>query len=435
MKRKYFLFRKEDLSLLSSSSSEEGDGLSVFGVSADSMSYITAIKGGVVMYFNNATPYEDNQLTDGESFEKTKVVVNCEDGKEVDLIESVMNFLSSDQSPAIMRFDSVDQSSSLKEVRTSVSVGATIKTHPINRVTKEPSFQLDNAFTASTGAVINDIDFISAALRPDIDYEFEEGTYNASSPFELTALANSGTAGATYDIDLASSVGNITKVDAGSTSGFTKVSGGFTLSTYLKLTNTYENSESYTLYAVFNPAVNPTNPVGPLYGSDSGETTGFSVVDTKLPNQSKSAESTIGVRHEDKLSTPAISRTDVYDQGISDGTTNYVFPVKDTDDPDYQQCYVLIIRRDDNGNIIVNNHTGDRIAFIEGTDPSRVASSLGTLPGDTSGVLTIDQIGSSGGNITSSFKGHLARFGVIKKDVGEEIARNLAKQMFNLYKF
>ena len=95
----------------------------------------------------------------------------------------------------------------------------------------------------------------------------------------------------------------------------------------------------------------------------------------------------------------------------------------------------MIIRRDDNGNIIVNNHTGDRIAFIEGTRPNTIASSLGTLPGDTSGVLTIDQIGSSGGNTTSSYKGHLARFGVIKKDVGDEIARNLAKQMFNLYKF
>jgi hypothetical protein len=121
------------------------------------MSYITAIQGGVVMYFNNATPFEDNQLTDGESFEKTKVVVNCEEGKEVALIESVMNFLSSESSPAIMRFDSVDQNSSLKEVRTSVSVGASIKNHPINRVTKEVSFQLDNGFTAATGNVINDI--------------------------------------------------------------------------------------------------------------------------------------------------------------------------------------------------------------------------------------------------------------------------------------
>ena len=152
MKRKYFLFRKEDLSLLSSSSSDTGKGLSVFGISADMMSYITAIQGGVVLYFNNATPYEESALTDGESFEKTAVTINCDEGKEVDLIESIMKFLGTDNSDTIMRFDSVDQRSDIKEVRTSLSLGASVKSHPINRVTKEVSFQSDNGFTAATGS-------------------------------------------------------------------------------------------------------------------------------------------------------------------------------------------------------------------------------------------------------------------------------------------
>ena len=431
MKRKYFLFRKEDLSLLSSSSSDDGEGLSVFGVSADSMSYITAVQGGVVMYFNNATPFEDNQLTDGESFEKTKVVVNCEEGKEVALIESVMNFLGSDSSPAIMRFDSVEQRSSIKEVRTSVSVGAAIKTHPINRVTKEVSFQLDNGFTADTSNVVNDINFFAATNKPEIDYEFEGGTYNASSPFDLTALANSGTLGSDYDIDISSSVGTIVKRDAGSTYGLSKVSGGFGLNEYLKLTNSYTASEDYTLYAVLNHDAASGVPIGPLYGSDSGETTGFCVVETFLPTKAVSKINTIGVRHEDKFSTPAIATTD----NTLNNSIYYRFPVTDTDDEDYQQIYVVVIRRNSDGDITAYNYSGQRVAFIRGTDKNSKSSKLGTLPGDTNGDLVIDQVGSSGGNITDSFKGRLARFGVVGRDVGDEVARNLAKQLNTLYKF
>lgn len=434
MKRKYFLFRKEDLSLLSSSSSDDGEGLSVFGVSADSMSYITAVQGGVVMYFNNATPFEDNQLTDGESFEKTKVVVNCEEGKEVDLIESVMNFLSSESSPAIMRFDSVDQGSSLKEVRTSVSVAAEIKSHPINRVTKEVSFQLDNGFTAATGNVLNDINFLAADNKPEIDYEFEEATYNASSPFDLTALANSGTLGSDYDIDVASSVGGTyVKADAGENNGLSKVSVNIGLDSYLKLTNSYTASEDYTMYAVLNYTGAYGLSFGPLYGSDSGETAGLSIIETTsaTPMKFNVRPNTIGLRHEDKTSTPAIGGTN----DESDNTTAYRFPVTDVDQDDYQKIYVLLIRRNSDGDITAYNYLGQRIAFIKGTDKYDPSSKLGTLPGDTNGDLVIDQIGSAGGNTDTSFKGRLARFGVINRDVGDEVARNLAKQLNTLYKF
>ena len=432
MKRKYFLFRKEDLSLLSSSSSDDGEGLSVFGVSADFMSYITAIQGGVVMYFNNATPFEDNQLTDGESFEKTKVVVNCEEGKEVALIESVMNFLSSDSSPAIMRFDSVDQNSSLKEVRTSVEVGATIKSHPINRVTKEASFQLDNAFTVATGNVVNDIDFLDVTNKPEIDYEFEAATYNASSPFAITAMTNAGTLGSDYDIDVGSSVGGGgTKQDAGSSVGLSKVSINISLTSYLKLTNTYTATDDYTLYTVFNYV--GAVPMGPLYGSDSGETIGLCASEVTLPAPIKSLSKSdaIGVRHEDKLSTPALGPTTL----TNENTVSYRFPVTDALDDDYQKCYVIVIRRNSDGDIIAYNHLGQRVAFIRATDKNDKSSKLGTLPGDTHGDLVIDQIGSSGDQAADSFKGNLARFGVVNRDVGDEVARNLAKQLNTLYKF
>ena len=421
MKRKYFLFRKEDLSLLSSSSSDTGKGLSVFGVSADSMSYITAIQGGVVLYFNNATPYEDNSLTDGESFEKTTVTVNCEEGKEVDLIESIMNFLGSDNSPNIMRFDSVDQSSTLKEVKTSVGLGATVKSHPINRLSKKISFQSDDAFTPDTANVVNDIDFFVDEDKPVLDLEGENATFDASSPFDITAWANSGTGGSTYDVDASACVGTITK--ASSISGLSKDAVSSGADTYCVLSNTLTVKDDYTLYLVY---ASTSGTQGPFYGSDSGETTG-PFRKEEYAGKADPTAGIIGVRHEDRFSAPAFSKT-----------TDYFFPTTaywgyDSSDPDYQECYVFVIRRDKNGNIFAYNHKGDVVVELYKPDVDQKTLNLGTTAGDTTGDLVIDQIGSSGSNVTTGFKGSMARFGVVEKDLGDERCRNLAEQLFNLY--
>ena len=431
MKRKYFLFRKEDLSLLSSSSSDTGKGLSVFGVNADAMSYITAIQGGVVMYFNNATPYEQSALTDGESFEKAEVTVNCEEGKEVDLIESIMKFLGSDNSDTIMRFDSVAQRSDIKEVKTSLSIGATIKSHPINRVTGETSFQSDNSFTPSSGNVINDIDFYTASNKPILDLEAENATYNASSPFELTAWANSGTGGSDYDVNAAGSVGtDIVNVSAGSATGLSKDSARFTLDSYTVLSNTLTVKDDYTMYVVYSPNVGVTAEThGVLYGSTSGNSMGLNVVNEDA-TKSSSQLSTFGVRHESSVATPAIARTDTTEFN----TVSYTYPVLDSDNPDYQQCYVFVIRRDAYNNLFMYNYNGDVVAAIKENYDQKL-SSLGTLPGDTTGNFVLDQIGSAGGNTQSSFKGRLARLGVIEKDIGDAQCRKLAEDLFNLYKF
>jgi len=430
VKRKYFLFRKEDLSLLSSSSSDTGKGLSVFGVSADLMSYITAIKGGVVLYFNNATPYEENSLTSGESFEKTTVTVNCDEGKEVDLIESIMNFLGSDNSPNIMRFDSVEQRSNMKEVKTSLSLGASVKSHPINRVTKKVSLQVDGGLTVDTSNVVNDIDFYSASSKPILDLEGENATYSASSPFEMTAWANSGTGGATYDVDAASAVGNIFNAVAGSTSGLSKNSPTFSQSTYTVLSNTLSVKDDYTLYVVYSPAIGSAEAHGTIYGSTSGECAGLNIVSDYTTKAPETSSSTLGVRHEGRTSSPAIARTDSDDVG----TVSYKYPILDRESPDYQQCYVFVIRRDKLNNLYMYNHRGDVVATIDKKSDPKL-SDLGTVVGDTTGLLTIDQIGSAGGNTASSFKGWIARLGVIESDIGDDRCRNLATQLFNLYKF
>ena len=58
----------------------------------------------------------------------------------------------------------------------------------------------------------------------------------------------------------------------------------------------------------------------------------------------------------------------------------------------------------------------------------------------TDGDLLIEQIGSGGGVVATSgqslsFKGQLARFGVIEKDIGTSKAGQLAQDLFNLYNF
>jgi hypothetical protein len=247
-------------------------------------------------------------------------------------------------------------------------------------------------------------------------------------------MANAGTLGSAYDIDIASSVGgNYTKADGSSSNGLSKTSVQFGLDSFLKIGNTYTASDEYTLYTVisFNAAYG--SPIKPLYGSDSGETVGLSIVDSTsaTPMKYQTKVNTIGVRHENKLSTPAAAGTN----NTSQNTIDYRFPVTDSDQDDYQKIYILLIRRNSNGDIIAYNYLGERIAFIQGTDKTDPSSKLGTLPGDTNGDLVIDQIGSAGSNVDDSFKGRVARFGVINRDVGDEVTRNLAKQLFNLYKF
>ena len=56
------------------------------------------------MVFNNATPYEDNNLVDGDSMQKSSVTVSCEEGKEMDVIENIMRFVGSDNKYNILKF-------------------------------------------------------------------------------------------------------------------------------------------------------------------------------------------------------------------------------------------------------------------------------------------------------------------------------------------
>ena len=189
------------------------------------------------------------------------------------------------------------------------------------------------------------------------------------------------------------------------------------------LSNTLTVKDDYTLYLVY---ASIADGQGPLYGSSDGTSVGFTVNDNNL-SEPMPTKGLIGVRHKGRTANPASSKT----QG-------YFFPANaingyDPSDPEFQECFVFVIRRDSRGNIFAYNHLGDVIVEIDALDIPQKKLDFGTTSGDTTGLLVIDQIGSAGGNITSSFKGQLARFGVVEKDLGDERCRNLAEQLFNLY--
>ena len=422
MKRKYFLFRREGVSNLSTTSSDFDDTLSVFGVNADQMSYVTAVDGGVVIFFNDATPLQDSNLSENQSLEKSKITVNCDRGKEFELIESIMNFLGSDNSPSVMRFDSFENKSSIKEVRSSVSLGASVKAKPIDTITGEiveAGATAEEVFRNSK----NGIDFRGEKNLPILDLDSRNATFSGSNV--LNGWVNSGTGGATYSwASNGGSAGTPSKTAADAVTDAQTVS--FLATNFMSIANTLTVKGDYTIYTAY---VNTQGSLGNLYGSASGETSGFTN-DSEHPSKSLPTSNTFGVKHENSLGLPAIAKT----TGTDNNTVSYVFPnTQDENDDDYQLLYVNIIRRDVDGNLYLYNHKGQIVSFIPAKSGLANPSEDSTLPGDTSGHLVLDQVGSQGSNFSGSFKGRLARFGVITRDVGNDFCVNLAKQLFNLY--
>ena len=65
--KKFFLFKRKDVSASSSSTSDNGEGLDILAVATDSLAFMTASLGRVHIVFNDASIYEDSNLLDGES--------------------------------------------------------------------------------------------------------------------------------------------------------------------------------------------------------------------------------------------------------------------------------------------------------------------------------------------------------------------------------
>lgn len=406
---KFIIFKLKDITASGASVSDDGTDIEVISVPVTSIAYMTASLGEVNIYFNNVSVYEENNLATGESFQKSFVTVACDDGSEVGLIEQISTFSGLERGKPYIMFDAT-ASSSYAEAQNEIK--AFVRENPINRVTGNPSIVTDNGFTPSTANVINDIDFGASSNKPVVDLDCRDATYSVGV---LASWANAGTGGATYDVDVASSVGTISEYTGSSTNGFNVNAVSFNIDSYAVLSSALTVKDDYTIYVVFTHGLSGNEGrTGSMYGSASGETVGFNATAEYVGKQPVS-KNILGVRHEGRVALPASAPVSVdYDEDLPT---------------------VVVIRRDKSNNISAYNYTGELIASIEAnvSDVNEDVSSTVVENGDTAGVLNIVQIASAGGDTLYSFKGGLGRFGVISRDIGSVASKKLAKDLYDLY--
>jgi hypothetical protein len=435
--KKFFLFRKEELNASSVTASDSGQGISVLALPTDSLAFVSAGVGFVVLSFNGATMYEESNLTDGESLEKTTVKVPCEVGSEVSLIESILGFISREGGRSLMRFDAVESESTFSPVSFDSKIESKLHINPVKRVTGLSSTQTFIGSTGTVGAdatstVIADIDFGIAANLPTIDYNHED-LESKSVGAEINSWANSGTGGNTYNIG--TNVGNPT-VGAAKTGFFSTRNASFDGNDYF-IIPTFTVSGEYTLYISYLQTLNESHVI---YGDGDGECFGFTVGPTVYDADgllSKHRPSSVGkfvVRHADRTGEPASSET----IGTENGTVSYKYPNYDTGES--HKVITFVIRRDDVGNMYMYNHNGDLVSFIA----ARTADTLfyegvrytDATAGRTDGPLKIERLANSGDYVGTNFAfyGAIARFGVIERDIGSAACSKLATDLFNFYK-
>ena len=445
MAKKFFLFRRTDPEGKAKRFSENGVDISILGIPADEIAFMTAGRGEINITFNGAGMYEENELFVGDSIEKTNITVACKKGEEMELIEKIMLFVSNPDGKTIMRFDAIEKKATFNNALTFsvASINAKIKSQPTERVSQKLS-------AGDVGArfqnVIAEINFGSRDNKPFIDYN-----HKSMYPVDNTDIVavgaaewkNAGTGGAAYNItDGTGAVTTQTEATA-STVGLGQICAQFATNSFLNVPDATIEGD-YTIYfAIGDPGVG-TGSFGSLFGDDLGETLGFS----------KDGHSSIfTMRHNGLEGKPFEQNTD----SSEGGSIGYAFPDKSsgTQIGARQFCYVFVIRRDKDFNVSLHNHEGEIIAFIpaftekstrkiqsisKGKDkyekkPITLKSKVTTgSAGRTDGNLFLQQLGSSGSNITSSFSGTLARFGVIKRDIGAGSASQLAKDLYELYK-
>ena len=430
--KKFFLFNRESLKKTSSRASDTGVGLSTFAVPADNLSFITAAKGAINITFSNTSLYEEHNLLEGEAIEKTNVTISCNEGEEVAFIENILSFIVADNAASIMRFDaSTGESSFDKAVLVSpTDILAKVKTTPTVMTTGERSKGTDSAeFQRSIG------DIFFGENLPTLDFN-HEGLSSYSNNDEVTSWNNAGTKGVTHSI--AANVGDPRMKVSAAATGLAKSSVLISLDDYFVIPNSFTAKEDYTLYVAYNPSAQSLGQ-GVLYGDDDGETVGFcfgkTVGASGVVTKAALEKSTFKVRHDGRTGEIASVRTD----NVNEDTISYVFPENADNNSTDETCHVFVIRRDKSSNMYLHNRSGELVAFIKGFDISKTASGRETGAARmTDGDLLIQQLGSANeivatSGVSQSFKGHLARFGVIEKDIGPAAASQLAQDLFNLY--
>ena len=444
--KKFFLFRRTDPVGPVKRFSENGKDISILGVPADQISFISAGSGEVNLTFNNTGIYEENELFVGDSIEKTNVSIACEPGTELTLIERIMSFVSKDTGRTILKFDLLSDETPFNNViTTSVSdISAKIKSQPTERVTQkisvgDPASRFRN--------IIAGINFGSRDNKPFLDYNHELLT--GADDSTLTLWRNSGTGLSAYN--LANHTGTVTvqtEATAAAT-GLSTACAQFAVGSFLNIPDV-AIEDDYTIYFTIGDAGLGTGSFGLLFGDDNGETLGFSADGLK---------NIFTMRHDGLDGKPFEVSTDTDQNGSV--IYNFPDPSRNTDIGGRQFCYSFVIRRDKHFNIYLHNYEGEVVAFVPAfteksttktttkikSRPTRtsrgvyekeitpITSKITTgSSGRTDGNLFLQRLGTSGTNVTSSFAGTLSRFGVIKRDVGDAFASQLAQDLYELYK-
>ena len=412
--KKFFLFKRKDVSASSSSVSDNGEGLDVLAVPADSLAFMTASLGRVHIVFNNATIYEESNLLDGESFKKTSVSVSCDPGSEADLIEDILKFIASIQTATnVMKFDAVlgKATASKAIVNGFTDVVSEVKQLPTVRTTQEISRKTFIGGTAGTalgtGTIIADIDF-GEGNKPVIDLN-ETGL--SESGGNVNGWTNNGSGGSTYNISSGKVTGTI-PLDTStgrSNNGLSTQAADMAPATNFELDNTYTQTGPFTMFAVI------------------GRSTSDIQDNPKLGFLVQGATSGPGTQGLTFMFSEPFDNDNFYFQfsGEKGGffKAPSASPIVDSSLPaaEMRTAYVFVIRRDSSSNIYVYDTTGTAVAFAP-------ANTEGT--GRTDRNVIVEHLGNGQGE---KFQGNLARFGVIDRDIGSPAAAQLAIDLTKKY--
>ena len=409
--RKFFLFRREPDEIGSgATTSNTGVGISTISIPADNLAYMTTKPKGLVITFNQSSAFESSFLNPGESIPKTTVEVGCAKGEEASLMESVINFISSESKKNVMRFDAVNKNSTFAQfVQEKESLSPVVPTLAVDTVSGEISQGTQEQQFQNSIAGIN-----FQGNLPVVDYNHEvlSGFSNGDT---ITTWTNSGTGGGTYNIQPNGST-TPSMVTAANQNNFSKDAVQILEDEFFDVPALTVVND-YTIYAVigtFN-----TQGTAPLYGDADGETVGFAgkFFEDDVVNRCAASNNSFNIRHDGKLG--AIAQATTSSPLTGDGINR---------PPTYNPCSVFIIRRDVDFNMILHNEKGEIISVIPALTGGKASN-----PEQTDGDLLIERLGTTNEMTNTSFKGQLARFGIIESDIGSNAASTLAIDLFNLY--
>ena len=411
--KKFFLFRKEEDSVSSgSTTSNTGVGISTISIPADNVSYMTTKKGGLIITFNHSSAFEDTFLKEGQSLPKTTIEIGCTEGEEASLMEEILNFISNTGGKNVMRFDSVGKNSTFGRFgENKEDIKLIVPTLAVDTISGQIS---DGDAQDQFVNKIAGINFYGNL--PDIDYN-HEGISGFANGDTVTTWTNAGILGSAYDL---SPGGGTTPsaVTAANQTNFSQSAVSIGSSEYFEVPS-YTNEGDYTIYVVLGrDLLGPKH--GFLYGDADGETAGFigDIPQNGPVNKALQSNTKFSVRHDSQLGDMAsVSVKPIFEDGSSGGAED-----------DFIPCYSFVIRRDVDSNIIFHSRDGEISGVIK--------AFKGSIrdPGVTTGNLLIERLGTTNELTTFVHKGQVARFGIIKKDIGAAEASQLAIDLFNFYK-